>query len=225
MLIIGLGCGLGTAGDLETVKGFVLLGMAGRILAIALVSVVIGLVIGSISKVAIAVSIGVLLADLALFTFYLVTSHNRVSHFYLRDFFAFWSVNPLAVMALFTYPGVAVKTRRLALKLGVYLSVVVPTLFVVGLFVWFYHSNRRSIWDWTVACHFVLFWLITVVVTVPFGAFGTTVARLVVEIWEDMTATNARESVETEQIAGIGKEVTERNGASHRFRNDGENGG
>jgi hypothetical protein len=124
--VIGVGCGSAMAGDMTTAKGIVLLAIAQRILAIASVSAVIGLAMGSISKVAIAVSTGVLSADLALFIFLDCTGlsiHSRGDGY---DHLKWFLVNPIAGLALIIYPVVAANSRTIALTLGISLWLVLP---------------------------------------------------------------------------------------------------
>jgi hypothetical protein len=173
--IIGLGCGLGMAGDMTTVKGIVLLAIGQRILAIAFVSAVIGLVMGSVSKVAIALSTGVLLADLALFVFLHWTQYSVRfwGHNYLQDFLA----NPIAVLALIIYPVVAANSRTRALTVGISLWVVLPPIAVASSVIRYPHTLVL-----------VILSLLAAIATLV-GVLGTLVARTVVELWERVTGT------------------------------------
>ena len=186
--IIGLGCGLAIAGDTTTVKGIALLAIAQRILAIAFVSAVIGLVMGGIFRVAIAVSTGVLLADLALFFFLDWTELSIHSRGDGHDHLKWFLVNPIAVLALIIYPVVAANSRTRALTIGVSLWVVLPPIAAASYVMRHPHG-------------LVLFILsIMAAIAVLSGVLGTLVARAVVEKWEKVTGTKI------EPIAQRGRE-------------------
>ena len=180
--IIGLGCGLAMAGDMTTVKGIVLLAIGQRILAIAVVSAVIGLVMGSVSKVAIAVSTGVLLADLALFVFLDRTElsiHSRGDGY---DHLKWFLANPIAVLALIIYPVVAANSRTRALTIGISLWVVLPPIGAASLVILIPHGLVLTIFS------------IMAAIATLVGVLGTLIARAVVEKWERIAGTNIGES-------------------------------
>jgi len=178
--IIGLGCGLAMAGDMTTAKGIVLLAFGQRILAIASVSAVIGLVMGSISRVAIAVSTGVLLADLALFIFLDCTGlsiHSRGDGY---EHLKWFLVNPIAGLALIIYPVVAANSRTSALTLGILLWVVLPLSAAVLFLIRDPHPLA------------IILYLILAAVATFVGVVGTLVARILVEKWEKVTGADQR---------------------------------
>jgi hypothetical protein len=173
--IIGLGCGLAMAGEMTTVKGIVLLAIGQRILAIAFVSAVIGLVMGSVSKVAIAVSTGVLLADLALFVFLYFVWYPPFS--WCNTYSGAFLANPIAVLALIVYPVVAATNRAHALTIGISLWIILPFI-AVGLFLIQYPHG------WALILLSIMAAIATFV-----GVIGTRVARILVEKWDRIAGT------------------------------------
>jgi hypothetical protein len=164
---------------------------------LTLLSAVIGFAIGGIAKVAIAVTTGVLVADLILLALYLVCSRSE-SLVHIEVFLIAWCLNPLAVIALIASPGVAVKNRKLALTLGISFSAAIPSILAGWLVIWSFGTN--PITDPDEVFLYVTWIVIPAGVLAGLGILTLLVARAAVEKWEKVTGT------EIEPIAQRGRE-------------------
>ena len=102
-----LTCAIAARSDPHTLKGIIQIGIAVRILAIAVVSVTIGFVVDSIAKVFVATTIGVLLADLVWSG--LLFSLSAIGRNDAYDAFKDVVMNPIVLMVLIACPAAGTK--------------------------------------------------------------------------------------------------------------------
>lgn len=164
-----LTCAIAARSDPHTLKGIIQIGIAVRILAIAVVSVTIGFVVDSIAKVFVATTIGVLLADLVWSG--LLFSLSAIGRNDAEDVVT----NPIVLMVLIACPAAGAKNRACALTVGIALSIVVPPIAAATVGISYYRPGPGS-------SMFVFVLGVVALLAIGIGILGTLAARLVVEV-------------------------------------------